>query len=173
MVITGVIDRVPERIKHVVYLDAFIPEDGESANDCYRFIGVPPFPTDGREEVRDNGPNQRLKVSNGFISLVGIDPHSPPPIETPQSLRTWTEPVSFKNPAARRLRGSVVWFVNEGAPHSLAGNWFEPLGRRAEARGWRTLYLESDHYAERSHPREVAERLGEIMRAELGSVKKS
>ena len=28
MVITGVIDRIPERIKHVVYLDAAVPDDG-------------------------------------------------------------------------------------------------------------------------------------------------
>jgi pimeloyl-ACP methyl ester carboxylesterase len=29
MVITGVADRVPDRIKHVVYLDALLPENGE------------------------------------------------------------------------------------------------------------------------------------------------
>src|SRR5688572_6804553 len=30
MVITGVMDRVPERIKHVVFLDAAVPDDGMS-----------------------------------------------------------------------------------------------------------------------------------------------
>jgi pimeloyl-ACP methyl ester carboxylesterase len=30
MVITGGADRVPERIRHLVYVDAFVPEDGES-----------------------------------------------------------------------------------------------------------------------------------------------
>ena len=30
MVITGVVDKVPERIKRVIYLDAFLPEDNES-----------------------------------------------------------------------------------------------------------------------------------------------
>jgi pimeloyl-ACP methyl ester carboxylesterase len=33
MVITGVADRVPERIGLVVYVDAFVPEDGESTLD--------------------------------------------------------------------------------------------------------------------------------------------
>jgi pimeloyl-ACP methyl ester carboxylesterase len=33
MVITGVGDRMPERIAHVVYLDAFVPEDGQSMLD--------------------------------------------------------------------------------------------------------------------------------------------
>lgn len=31
MVITGVADRVPDRIRRLVYLDAFVPNDGESA----------------------------------------------------------------------------------------------------------------------------------------------
>src|SRR6202142_823809 len=30
MVITGVVDQVPERIAHLVYLDTFVPRDGES-----------------------------------------------------------------------------------------------------------------------------------------------
>ncbi|MGY1705202.1 alpha/beta fold hydrolase [Geodermatophilus sp. SYSU D00697] len=33
MVVTGVADRVPERIAEVVYLDAFVPEDGQSVLD--------------------------------------------------------------------------------------------------------------------------------------------
>ena len=33
MVITGVVDQVPERIAHVVYLDTFVPRDGESLTD--------------------------------------------------------------------------------------------------------------------------------------------
>jgi len=33
MVITGVADRIPERIKALVYLDAFLPEDGQSLFD--------------------------------------------------------------------------------------------------------------------------------------------
>ena len=30
MVIVGVADRVPERVTRLVYLDAFVPEDGQS-----------------------------------------------------------------------------------------------------------------------------------------------
>jgi pimeloyl-ACP methyl ester carboxylesterase len=33
MVITGVADRVPERVAHLIYLDAFVPEDGQSMLD--------------------------------------------------------------------------------------------------------------------------------------------
>ena len=33
MVITGVWDRVRDRVRHIVYLDAFVPEEGRSARD--------------------------------------------------------------------------------------------------------------------------------------------
>ena len=33
MVVTGVADRMSERIKHLVYLDAFLPDDGQSLYD--------------------------------------------------------------------------------------------------------------------------------------------
>src|SRR5579864_6960902 len=33
MVVTGVADRMPERIKHLVFLDAFVPGDGQSLRD--------------------------------------------------------------------------------------------------------------------------------------------
>ena len=33
MVATGVADRVPERLRHLAYLDAFVPRDGESLAD--------------------------------------------------------------------------------------------------------------------------------------------
>jgi pimeloyl-ACP methyl ester carboxylesterase len=35
MVVTGVLARIPERIKGLVYLDAFMPEDGEAVADYW------------------------------------------------------------------------------------------------------------------------------------------
>jgi hypothetical protein len=40
MVISGVADRVPEKIASLVYLDAFVPEDGQSCLRCCRPTGV-------------------------------------------------------------------------------------------------------------------------------------
>jgi pimeloyl-ACP methyl ester carboxylesterase len=39
MVATGVADRVPEKVRHLVYLDAFVPEDGQSLADL---VGAAP-----------------------------------------------------------------------------------------------------------------------------------
>jgi hypothetical protein len=42
MVVTGVAERMPERIRHLVYLDAFLPADGQS---LYDLGGGGPRPT--------------------------------------------------------------------------------------------------------------------------------
>jgi pimeloyl-ACP methyl ester carboxylesterase len=42
MVVTGVADRLPERVRHLVLLDAFLPRDGQSLYD----LGGPPRPAD-------------------------------------------------------------------------------------------------------------------------------
>lgn len=52
MVITGVADREPRRITRLVYIDAYVPDDGESlwtlANDKYRRLFVRHASPDGR-----------------------------------------------------------------------------------------------------------------------------
>src|SRR5512146_1921364 len=40
MVITGVVDQAPERIAHLVYLDTFVPRDGESMSNVVPFLGT-------------------------------------------------------------------------------------------------------------------------------------
>lgn len=51
MVITGVADRLPENIASLVYIDAFVPQDGESwwdlAGDRYRQIAISGSKADG------------------------------------------------------------------------------------------------------------------------------
>ena len=44
MVVTGALDRIGERVDHLVYLDAFVPDDGQSVVDL---VGGASFPTDG------------------------------------------------------------------------------------------------------------------------------
>src|SRR5512136_3051948 len=36
MIITGVADRIPEKVRRLVYLDAFVPEDGKCQMDYMR-----------------------------------------------------------------------------------------------------------------------------------------
>jgi pimeloyl-ACP methyl ester carboxylesterase len=55
MVITGAADRVPDRIGHLVYVDTFVPRDGESMQDI-----VPLEINRFRREARAHGDGWRV-----------------------------------------------------------------------------------------------------------------
>jgi pimeloyl-ACP methyl ester carboxylesterase len=75
MVATGVADRVPERIRHLVYLDAFVPTDGQSLRDL----------------ASEAPPAERLE---GWL----IPPNPPAPDTAPEDL-AWTVPRRRHQPA--------------------------------------------------------------------------
>ena len=136
MVITGVADRVPERIKHVIYVDAFLPEDGESVNTIRGQPGV-----------------VRL-TANGFITPTWLRGNEPVPHDVPQSAKTFSEPISLKNQtAARKIPTTYILTVDAGRkPEQDA---FYPFYEHAKARGWTVMTMESDHNAQWSDPREL------------------
>jgi pimeloyl-ACP methyl ester carboxylesterase len=136
MVITGVMNRLPENIKQVFFLDAFVPADGMPAIDLWDdFSGH--------------------QVVDGMVHFSWLDKRRPVPGDVPQSYKTLTEPVSFSNPLALELPVTYVPFV-EGPVQEKARSIFDPSWQRAVKRGWVIEVLDSDHNAQRSHPRELA-----------------
>ncbi len=75
MVATGVGDRVPERVRHLVYLDAFVPADGQSLADLA-------------------GSGRNTTQVEGWL----IPPMPPAPDTTPEDL-AWTTPRRRHQPA--------------------------------------------------------------------------
>ena len=119
MVITGVMNRIPERISHVFYFDAAVPEDGQSIRDSFGNRGDRPEP----------------KVENGRMMMDWL-PKNPTawPHNVGHPIGTLTEPVSYKNPAALALNVTYVPFVKDAADEAkrAAEN---PAWQRAKARG--------------------------------------
>lgn len=135
MVITGVADRVPDRIKHIVYLDAFLPLDGESVNTAA------------------GGMNLGKVDASGFIPPKKGAMESPPPHDVPMSEKTLSEPISLKNQAAvAKIPATFVLFIPPGKTLETAP--FHAFYERAKARGWDVQTLNSDHNAQWSHPQE-------------------
>lgn len=136
MVSTGVMNRIPRRISHAVFLDAAVPEDGESAADLWPSI------------ISDS------RVVDGIVYFPWLDPTNPVPGDVPQSLRTLTEPVSFNNLEAISLPATFIAFIaNDQTVEARAA---EHSWQNAKARGWSILTLDSDHNAQRSHPEALA-----------------
>lgn len=141
MVITGVMDLIPERIRHAIFLDAAVPEDGMSAEDLWGDVS-------SNAEVRD-----------GIIYFAWLDADAPLPRDVPQSLKTFTQPVSFNKPAALRLPATLIAFVPPGV--STEERSADPSWQHAAARNWTIRTLDSDHNAQRSHPVELVALLEE------------
>jgi len=136
MVITGVADRVPDRIKRLVYLDAFVPNNGESADAIRGHTGID------------------LPATNGFIPPVWVKGNPPPPHDVPHPAKTFSQPIVLTNQAvAGRLPVTYILTVDPGkSPEQDA---FYPFYERAKARGWTAMVMEGDHNVQRSHPREL------------------
>lgn len=144
MVISGVAERVPERIRHLVFIDAFVPEDGESVVTAVRGTRNEAFI---RRMVADAKEGRMLVPA--WASAAGPLPH-----DVPQPLATFTEPLTLRDAAARRIPGTYILTVEPGSAET--DDTFAPFSRRAKARGWRHHVMAADHLPERSAPQALA-----------------
>jgi pimeloyl-ACP methyl ester carboxylesterase len=162
MVITGVADRVPERIGHLVFLDAFVPKDGQSMLDV-----IPP---------------DRRPLMEAFVQKEGdgwlLPRFAPPPwkklvTETwqvtekadlawilprlrPTPFGHFKEAVRRKNPAAEEIRRT---YIRTQWPHP----GFDRYAAAArEGEGWQLREIGSSHLPYITHPRELADLLLEV-----------
>ena len=138
MVITGVMDRIPERIRHVVFLDAAVPEDGMSIWDIFGNKGPA-------------GPN----MADGFMQVPWVKPDTKPPHSVKQSIKCFNQPVSFKNPLARALPVTYIAFVPKDKSAEERAKT-DKSWQRAVARGWTIRTFPGHHVAHQEDPRGVA-----------------
>jgi pimeloyl-ACP methyl ester carboxylesterase len=159
MVITGVADRVPERLAGVVYLDAFVPEDNQSLVDLL--------------------PADRRKAMEEFVKAEGqgwlLPRFAPLPWERivremwgvtsnddvrwmlarlrPTPFRHFTDPVRRINPTAAKI-GHVFIRCQQFQPGKHV---FDRHGAMAQqTSGWRYLELGTPHLPYITHPAELA-----------------
>ena len=154
LVITGVADRAPERVAHLVYLDAANPHDGEAGTDLIH--------PEGRERL-----------------LAAARRGEPAPLPTEESLRAWglrdpdeiagvlarlrplatgalTRPVRFRAEVLAALPRTYVYCTERAMrpPRS-------PDRARTEP-GWRYRELRTGHLPMLTAPSEVAALLLEL-----------
>ena len=134
MVITGVAEKIPERIKKMVYLDAFLPNNGESLFTS-------------RGEVGSKMTASFTK--NGFVSYP-FGPTSPtPPNDVPHPLKTFQEKLKINNIYVKNIPSHYI-LMTDGAEIGKAG--FIKYYERAKQRGFGLTTLPGGHYAMRSQP---------------------
>lgn len=144
MVITGVMNRIPERIRHVIFFDAAVPADGMSIYDLF------------------GGPRANANVVDGMLQVPWVNADTKPPHSAPQSVKTFTTPVSYDHPAALALPVTYVAFVpadqNPDERAKTDRSW-----QHAASRGWTIRTFPGSHVAMVENPRGVASLIEEAV----------
>jgi pimeloyl-ACP methyl ester carboxylesterase len=138
MVVTGVMDRIPERISHVMFFDAAVPDDGQSLYDLF-----------------GGGARNVSTVSDGMMQVPYVKADAIPPYNVPQSIKCFDQPVSFKAPRAKALPVTYVAFIPKGQSAeeraTRDNSW-----KHAQARGWTIRTFPGTHVAHIEDPRGLA-----------------
>jgi pimeloyl-ACP methyl ester carboxylesterase len=140
-VITGVAERAAERLSHLVYLDAFVPQDGEAVKDLYD----PPV-ADALAQHYLNGGKGRSEDA-----AVAEDARF-----TAHPLKTFVHPLQLKNKAAAVLPRTYI-FCTEKQEMGLRAQGIIRSADRAKAAGWGYHELNTGHHPMWTMPRELTD----------------
>ncbi len=151
-VITGVADRIPERVSKRVYLDAFVGDDGDAAIDLL------PDAVAGHYRDSVDGPGFGWLIPVRSLTKLGISEEADlewlTPRLTPHPWLSYAEPL--------RLAGNL-----EPVPAAFVEctDWmrvFRPHADRAATRGWPIHHVSTGHEAMVTAPKELADVLLEV-----------
>ena len=140
MVVTGVADRVPERIARIVYIDAFVPRDGESLFDLA-------------------GPELAASLRDA-----AVDGLVPPPAGNPSGYPAWylargrPHPLAcFEQPIGLTGRGSAI--PRSYIKCSQSDIPVDMCVARAREAGWDVTEIDTHHDAQVADPETLARML--------------
>jgi pimeloyl-ACP methyl ester carboxylesterase len=149
MVATGVADRARERIARLIYLDAFAPNDGDSA-----FSLNPERAAHMREAAGKNG---------GFIppnpmapDVLEADKAWAVPKRVPQPLKTFEQPLRLRNGPLTLPRHYIY------CRRHMPGDPFRQFLERARREGWGASEIESGHHPHITMPEGLTDLLHAI-----------
>jgi pimeloyl-ACP methyl ester carboxylesterase len=151
MVATGVADRARERIARLVYLDAFVPEDGHALIDL--------LPARARQQQLDS-----VKNGDGWR----VQPNPIPPdtsdedaawitkFRMPQSARCFQQPLRLSVPLT--LPRSYILCTREAGERP-----FGQFAERARRHGWPLYELDASHSPNVTAPGALVELLQQML----------
>jgi pimeloyl-ACP methyl ester carboxylesterase len=152
LVATGVADRVAPRLKRLVYLDAFVPGDGQSLQDF-----VPP----------EHAAHQREHAIDGWkVPANPVPPDTSPAdkawVESHrglQPIKTLTQKLRLKN-GETKLPRSYIYCTKKGP-----GDVFVQFAARAKRDGWPYYEIDASHSPNVTAPEALAEILDKIAKS--------
>ncbi|MBS0248879.1 MAG: alpha/beta hydrolase [Proteobacteria bacterium] len=153
MVATGVADRARDRIAKLIYVDAFVPRDGESAFDC-----MPESTRAQRQSGAKDGPDGwrippgPMPADTSAEDLAWCNPR-----RVPQPLKTFDQKLKFQNGDLTVPRHYV--YCTKHTPDDR----FRPFYERAQKEaGWTAHEIVSSHNPHITVPEAYMELLSKL-----------
>src|SRR5262245_53279247 len=152
MVITGVADRIAEKIRALAYLDAFVPEDGQSLFDIN-------IPANTQRFLQGAGALGGLAVPAPSAAYFGVNAADAPTVEalaTAFPLGCFTEKIKLSGAYRSIQKHKHLYVHGTVLPRESP---FKPFYERAKAAGWSAYALKCGHHVMLDEPEKTADLL--------------
>lgn len=167
MPVTAAADLLAERLRLVVYVDAVVPRDGQSALDLLPEA----FGDMVRAGLDEHGPRWRVPIPPGLLEALIPAGSIPDHIRADylERLRdhpaaSFVEPVHLEG-AIEKVRRAFVRCTTGEFTEELGGDPIEPCAARARTEGWPYRELAAPHDPQVFDPAGIAALLDELAQA--------
>lgn len=148
MVVTGALDHVADRVSHLVYLDAFVPDDGQS---LFALVGRGDPPPVGVGEDWLVPPTPRSFDDPAEAEFAGAR-------RTPHPIGCFTEPVRLRRPLEELpCSRTYVKATADAAEAPAAGAFWAAAERARSSTAWSYREVATNHMVPSNRPGELAE----------------
>jgi pimeloyl-ACP methyl ester carboxylesterase len=153
MIISGAVEQHADRVQRLIFLDAFVPEDGQSVLDMI----PPPIGAHFRKIAQDHGNGWRLPGGEGQLDMWGLEPGKARDFVRQRlsdfSLRCFEEPIRLPANRKAHIPASYVSCI---AQRYQARAVFERFAQKARDAGWQVAQVDTGHDCHVERPEEVA-----------------
>ena len=168
MVVTGVAEIAAERISHLIYLEARVPEDGESLFS----MGSPERVSALRALAQEQGAGWRVPPFPPDSAYLGLRSQADLDLytwrQTPHPIKTWEQPVRLGNPAARTIPRTYIDCTAQPSTGPGRASYRRFIDRAQSDSGWQYRQIATGHVPNITHPHELAALLMEIANGSNG-----
>jgi pimeloyl-ACP methyl ester carboxylesterase len=134
MVATAVADRVPEKIRKLVYLDAFVPSDGQALVDL-----LPPAAVERMRAGVKAGDGWRVPANPIPPDTATADVQWIQALRIPQPFKTFETPLRLRNGDTKIPRAYIY------CKRTTPDDTFRQFATRAQREGWSYHEIDASH----------------------------
>ena len=155
MVATGVADRARDRVKHLIYLDAFVPKDGQALADL-----VPPAQAQKMKDAAKAGDGWRVPPNPTPEDTAPEDVAWITERRRPQSLKCFETPPKLRNGPITVPRSYI-----QAMRHAAHGPFSQFAAAAKTDKGWKSYEIDSSHNPNITAPKALVELLNKVIDA--------